>query len=354
MEKPKSINISLLILILLFILSQGAFTLNALLVPQEETPVMVLEDENTNDEEVSVLSAQESTNLADIDEDSENNTGDIEDIAAIERQEIINMKKQQTASMQESSDITLALDASTITMQEVQPEQNVTPEKPEIKPVVRYVNANKLNVRKEPTSESELVTSIKRGDKVTYYETIGEWARIITWTDKKGYILAKYLVATEKEVEKPVTVSRGTSGKKTSAEPTKESPPLSEEGLTLAEKICNYAKSLQGIKYVYGGYSTNGFDCSGFTKYVFAQFGINVPRSSKEYWNFGTKVDRENLSAGDIVLFDTNGGAANVSHVGIYLGDGNFIHASTTKKKVIVMNLNSYKGKYMGARRVIK
>ena len=94
-----------------------------------------------------------------------------------------------------------------------------------IKPVVKYVNADKLNVREKATKDSKLITSITRGDKVTYYEIEGEWARITTWTDKNGYVLAKYLVNSADKVEK-TQVSRSTGSK------TESSQPLSVEGQT--------------------------------------------------------------------------------------------------------------------------
>ena len=215
-----------------------------------------------------------------------------------------------------------------------------------IKPVVKYVNADKLNVREKATKDSKLITSITRGDKVTYYEIEGEWARITTWTDKNGYVLAKYLVNSADKVEK-TQVSRSTSSK------TESSQPLSVEGQTLADKIVAYSKTLLGVPYVWAGYSTNGFDCSGFTKYVFAKFGISLPRSSYAYSSIGTKVSRSELQKGDILLWDTEKNGT-VGHVGIYIGDGMFIHASSSKRKVVTRALSTYNEKYLGARRVIK
>lgn len=215
-----------------------------------------------------------------------------------------------------------------------------------IKPVVKYVNADKLNVREKATKDSKLITSITRGDKVTYYEIEGEWARITTWTDKNGYVLAKYLVNSADKVEK-TQVSRSTGSK------TESSQPLSVEGQTLADKIVAYSKTLLGVPYVWAGYSTKGFDCSGFTKYVFAKFGISLPRSSYAYSSIGTKVSRSELQKGDILLWDTEKNGT-VGHVGIYIGDGMFIHASSSKRKVVTRALSTYSEKYLGARRVIK
>ena len=236
-----------------------------------------------------------------------------------------------------------------------------TPIEPEVAPepiqsVVKYVNANKLNVRSEPTSQSQLVTSIKRGDKVTYYQKVGDWAQITTWTDQKGYILAKYLVDSASKVDKviaqqpvknqtkdPVVASRGET----------EAPPISAEGQTLADEIIVYAKTFLGVKYRWGQSSPSGFDCSGFTNYVFAHFGIKLSRSSYDYPKFGTKISKSDLQKGDILMWDTQRNGT-IGHVGIYMGDGMFIHASSSKGKVVTRSVSSYKEKYMGARRVIK
>lgn len=336
MKKPKSFNFSLIVLVLLFVLSQTTFALTAGLITGETGNATY--DIEINEDSISTVS----------------NASD-EFIASDERAQIFIEKRSSLVKA-------TTLQETNVTDQTI---TTLSAPKQEIKPVVRYVNAGELNVRKETNSSSQLVATIKGGDKVTYYETQGEWARITTWSDKNGYILAKFLVDSEKDVivdnvvakkvvtekvvteKKTATVSRGTTEK------TAVSKPASTEALSLAEKIVNYAKSLQGVKYVYGGYSTKGFDCSGFTKYVFAKYDISIPRSSSEYWGFGTKIARSDIRAGDIVLFDTDGGAADVSHVGIYVGGGNFIHASTSKGKVIVMNLAAYRGKYMGARRAI-
>ncbi|GEN83046.1 hypothetical protein SLU01_13580 [Sporosarcina luteola] len=116
--------------------------------------------------------------------------------------------------------------------------------------------------------------------------------------------------------------------------------------------IVETATSLKGIKYAYGGTTTAGFDCSGFVRYVFNQHDINLSRTSSGMYASGTKVDKEDLKAGDLVFFNTSG--KGVSHVGIYVGDGSFAHASTSKGvRVDKLNDPYYWGKrYVGAKRV--
>jgi len=344
MSKPKSANISFLILTILFVLSQTALVLSANWTG--ETAVS-----ETYQNEIKADIAFTSDNQIVASNISDDNSSQIKEL----------LEEKKFRKVHEKENLLMAATAvQTMTLVEPQADNESTQETakpestPQVKGVVKWVNANKLNVRSEPNSDSKLVQTIGRGDKVTYYETIGEWARIITWNDKKGYVLAKYLVNSANEVQKVVTETKTPSRGTTSSAPTAASAPQSAEGKSLAQQICDYAKTLQGVKYVWGGYSKSGLDCSGLTKYVYSHFGIYVPRSSGEYWSFGTKVERSNLQAGDIVLFDTDGGAADVSHVGIYLGGGSFIHASSSKGKVVIADLNSYRGKYMGARRVIK
>ncbi|MEK5450695.1 C40 family peptidase [Paenibacillus sp. FSL R7-0331] len=107
-----------------------------------------------------------------------------------------------------------------------------------------------------------------------------------------------------------------------------------------------------GTKYVSGGVSTNGFDCSGFTMYVFDKIGINLPHQSGSQYQMGTAISRDNLREGDLVFFNTSG--RGVSHVGIYVGDGKFAHASSSKGVTISsLSDNYYVNRYVGAKRIM-
>lgn len=115
--------------------------------------------------------------------------------------------------------------------------------------------------------------------------------------------------------------------------------------------LINYAKSLIGVPYQWGGTTTAGFDCSGFVYYVFQRSqGITLPRTSRlQYTNIGLAVT--SLSPGDLVFFDTTSGRTGVSHVGIYIGKGQFIHASSSKGVTISNLSNSYwNPHYIGAK----
>ncbi len=109
---------------------------------------------------------------------------------------------------------------------------------------------------------------------------------------------------------------------------------------SINDNIEKVAKSLLGKEYQYGANGPYQYDCSSFTKYVFARQGINLPRVSRDQAQRGQYVNANQLQKGDLIFFDSKK-SAKVSHVGIYLGRGNFIHASSAKDKVTISNLNS-------------
>ena len=108
-----------------------------------------------------------------------------------------------------------------------------------------------------------------------------------------------------------------------------------------------------GVRYHRGGSEETGFDCSGLVKTLFSKFNIELPRTSREQFKQGKKIDRDQLEMGDLVFFSSGG--KNPTHVGIYIGENKFIHAALKAKKVIVSDLNKiwYSMRYLGARRVI-
>ena len=118
--------------------------------------------------------------------------------------------------------------------------------------------------------------------------------------------------------------------------------------------IIKTAKKYLGTKYRYGASSktTSKFDCSSFVQRVFKTHGKNLPRTSNQQASSGKHINKKNLKIGDLVFFSDS--RRRIGHVGIFIGKGKFIHASSTAKKVIISNLDKkyYKRKYIGARRV--
>ncbi|MDQ0169780.1 MULTISPECIES: C40 family peptidase [Paenibacillus] len=120
---------------------------------------------------------------------------------------------------------------------------------------------------------------------------------------------------------------------------------------TEASTINTVVNNMAGIPYKWGGTTMAGFDCSGFMRYLFDKYSIDLPRTSQQQAKAGTPVSKANLRTGDLVFFNTMG--KGVSHAGVYIGDGQFAHASSSKGVSITKLSNPYfKDRYVTARRV--
>jgi len=127
--------------------------------------------------------------------------------------------------------------------------------------------------------------------------------------------------------------------------------------ITKEEEIIATAMAYLDTKYLWAANGPNAFDCSGFTRYVFKENGITLPRYSGHQAKVGIKVSFDELQKGDLVFFDTEKKyTKRVNHVGIYIGDNKFIHASSAKKKVIITSFKKkhfYKNRFLWGRRII-
>jgi cell wall-associated NlpC family hydrolase len=126
-----------------------------------------------------------------------------------------------------------------------------------------------------------------------------------------------------------------------------------EESLRL--RLVKAARELLGTRYRWAGVSAQtGFDCSGLVQQVFSYFEIDLPRSSKEQYKIGEKIDKDELEAGDLVFFSSGG--KQPTHVGIYVGDNQFLHAARKAKGVVISDMNQswYVRRFLGARRMIE
>lgn len=119
----------------------------------------------------------------------------------------------------------------------------------------------------------------------------------------------------------------------------------------LAKQLLGIANQYKGVPYVFGGSTPSGFDCSGFTRYVYSAVGISLPRCADEQYSVGSDVSMSNLQPGDLVFFSTY--EPGISHVGIYIGDSQFINASNDGVSVADLNSRYWASRYVGAKRVI-
>ena len=149
--------------------------------------------------------------------------------------------------------------------------------------------------------------------------------------------------AAKTQPAKQAAATAPASNTKTAAQPAKTNNQIASRALV------DFSKKYLGKPYVYGSASGKSFDCSGFSSYVMKHFGVKVGRSASDQFKMGTKVAKESLQAGDLVFFSSRG--RTIGHVGVFIGDHKFIHASSSQKKVVVSDLRTYGDKYMGARR---
>jgi cell wall-associated NlpC family hydrolase len=123
------------------------------------------------------------------------------------------------------------------------------------------------------------------------------------------------------------------------------------------KKLLDYAKFYKGGKYVWGGTTPKGFDCSGYVQYLYKKHGVNLPRTAWSQSKKGISVKKDDLQKGDLLFFltDKKRGIP-VTHVGIYLGNGEFIHAASKKKGIIISPIyhGYYSKKFVSAKRVFK
>ena len=203
---------------------------------------------------------------------------------------------------------------------------------------VKYVNTTSgLNMRTGPATSYAKITTIAYGQSVNVLSTSNGWSKI-NYSGSTGYVSSQYL-----QSKKPSSSSSSNSG--------------STSVSSSASSVIAYAKTLLGKPYVWGAQGPNSFDCSGFTYYVFKnKAGIVLPRTSSAQSKYGTSVSWSNLKAGDLMFFDTNGANnGQVSHVGLYIGNGQMIHASSSQRKIVITSVNTsyYKNAFVNARRVL-
>lgn len=190
------------------------------------------------------------------------------------------------------------------------------------------VTADTLNIRSAPGSGSSAVGSVQRGAYVTVTGIEKGWYAV-SYNGVSGYVSGDYVAlcaaagtVTETPAETPVETPAET--------PAEEAPAVTEtvSGTVSGSSVVALAQQYLGTPYVYGGSSASGFDCSGFTMYIFSQAGISLPHGATSQLSYGAEVSRSDLQPGDLVFFQDYGAVA--SHVGIYIGGDQFIHASSS------------------------
>lgn len=230
------------------------------------------------------------------------------------------------------------------------------------------VTTQTLNVRKEPNTESSILGQVPMGEELTVTDEAGGWVQIKI-EEGYGYVSEEYVTLSiefvkaesieeekarlkKEEEERQAALEASRKAKEAAAQAATEeaaqvqaaAAAVSTSNSDLGQQVADFAVQFVGNPYVYGGTSlTNGADCSGFTLAVYANFGVSLPHSSAAQNKKGTNVGSiSNAIPGDIVYYS--------GHVGIYIGNGQIVHASTPRTGIVISNANY--DKILGVRRI--
>lgn len=218
-----------------------------------------------------------------------------------------------------------------------------------------YISSTGINFREEPNTDSKILKVFSQNAKITILEEQGTWYKI-KHNDQEGYVLKEYVSDKKVEVTSRSAEDRTKTTTENKASETTNNTKTEETTTKTSSKgqeAANYVKQFVGCKYVYGGSTPKGFDCSGLTMYVYKKYGVNLSHSATAQSKVGTKVERANLQPGDLVFFKNYRTNTGIGHVGIYIGNNKFVHASTEKTGVITSTLSgSYSTRYVTARRI--
>ena len=197
------------------------------------------------------------------------------------------------------------------------------------------VNADALNVRQAPTTQSASMGLLPSGSQVVITGMEGNWYEIYH-NGSKAYVCADYIVVTATNVEYEFTA------------PTTALPTFTDSNIPSyygsevpGEKLVELAKQFIGTPYVYGGMSPSGFDCSGFVKYCYGLMNVNVNRIAQDQSLNGYEVPASQMLPGDIICFASTPGGSYIGHTGIYVGNGYFIHSPRTGYTVEIVPLST-------------
>lgn len=228
------------------------------------------------------------------------------------------------------------------------------------------ISSGAVNVRVDPNEDAGVLTQLSNKENVLIMSQSNGWTKIAYGASNTiGYVKSEYVrnpdapkatqergtITTSRSSTSNARSSANTSFAKKTEAKAKSVDSAPATGSTKGQALVNEAAKYLGTKYVYGGSSPSGFDCSGLVQYACRKQGISVGRSSRDQFNNGVAVSRDELQPGDLVFFKSGG---SISHVGIYAGNGQMIHSPQTGKTVCYTSINSTSRQksYAGARRV--
>ncbi len=238
-----------------------------------------------------------------------------------------------------------------------------------------YIRYDQVNVRTQPSTAGEIAATLRSGTAVNVTGICNGWYRIADATEADiGFVRSDLLVleTMPKDSDEKLLLDTGDLSEnelstiyvtRTADDEivlvTGEAESTITAGDTVTDEavsLINYAFTFIGTPYVWGANGPSSFDCSGFVKYVYAHFGYSMHRVANDMlYNDGVWVERADLRPGDVIFFgNTYASSETATHVGIYIGDGQFVHASSSRG-VTVSSLDStyYSPRFVGAKRLI-
>lgn len=237
--------------------------------------------------------------------------------------------------------------------------------------ITRYavVSADRLNVRENPDITAGRIGYIDNGERVKLVEWGDEWSKVNYAQDQTGYVASAYVTIAEefiyaKSIAEEQAELAAQQELQARAQASEEAaperavisvpPPQTnyENVSELRAAVVDYAMQYLGNKYVHGGQSLEtGTDCSGFTCYVYKAFGYSLSRTPQgQYTAAGREIDMSQIQPGDVICYSSNG--SKCTHVGLYIGNGQIIHAANSRKGVIISNYD-YDGVILGVRSIV-
>ncbi|MBR6960239.1 MAG: C40 family peptidase [Clostridiales bacterium] len=208
-----------------------------------------------------------------------------------------------------------------------------------------WVDTDSLVLRKEASTKSQLLTTLHDEDRLHVVAYADKWYKVVTRDGTKGYVYKSFTTRTPPPTptptptprptatKRPANSSRGGSNSRTGN--VSKLPKITGKN---GQSIVNIAASMLGVRYVYGGCSRRGIDCSGLVKYCYAQLGIYVYHGANKICNsYGVGVARSDIKLGDVVCYDYGN---HCGHCAIYAGGGQVIHASMSRGRVLYGRLD--------------
>lgn len=189
----------------------------------------------------------------------------------------------------------------------------------ELAATMATVTTDALKVRAEASTESEVITTVPRGEELEVVEPLGDWVKV-SLDDEEVYVFAEF-VDVDAKLNTAITMTELLYGQGVS---------------DVRVDLCQYAKEFLGNPYVWGGTSlTRGADCSGYVLSIFKKYGVSLPHSSRAQANCGAKISLSEAKPGDLIFY---GNGRSINHVAIYIGGGQVIHASNPKTGIRISN----------------